>query len=180
MATVVFFRAVNVGGHQKFQPSVLAGKLAKFGVVNVGAAGTFVVREPVSQAELKEEILGRLPFQPELMICPAREVLALAASDWFHDAPAGKGVGRFVSVMRKAPRTWPRLPLDRPPGDKWEVRVVGIIGRYALSLKRPGKKDLYPNAVIEKLFSTPATTRNWNTVETIIGILKADPDSDTK
>jgi len=38
MASVVFFRAVNVGGHQKFQPGKLAKKLAEFGVVNIGAA----------------------------------------------------------------------------------------------------------------------------------------------
>ena len=60
MASVVFFRAVNVGGHQKFQPSVLAKKLANFGVVNVGAAGTLVVRKPVNQAALRAEILRRL------------------------------------------------------------------------------------------------------------------------
>ena len=49
MASVVFFRAVNVGSHQRFQPSVLAKQLTEFGVVNVGAAGTFVVRKNVSQ-----------------------------------------------------------------------------------------------------------------------------------
>ena len=134
----------------------------------------------VGQSELRREILSRLPFQPELMICPACDLLALADGDWFRDAAAGKGVGRFVSVMRKAPRTWPRLPLDQPPGDKWEVRIVGISGRYVLSLRRPGRKDMYSNGAVEKLFGTTATTRNWNTVETIIGILKADADSDAK
>ena len=48
MSAVVFFRAVNVGGHQTFQPGKLAKELAEFGVVNIGAAGTFVVRENVS------------------------------------------------------------------------------------------------------------------------------------
>ena len=57
MASVVFFRAVNVGGHQRFQPSILAKQLADFGVVNVGAAGTFVVRQNVGQATLRAEIL---------------------------------------------------------------------------------------------------------------------------
>src|SRR6266446_7280994 len=110
MSSVVFFRAVNVGGHQKFQPGELAKELAEFGVVNIGAAGTFVVRENVSQAKLRDEILRRLPFKPELMICPAREVLALARGSWFDDAPAGKDVGRFVSVLPKAPRAKPPLP----------------------------------------------------------------------
>src|SRR5437773_5861032 len=65
MSAVVFFRAVNVGGHQTFQPGKLAKELAEFGVVNIGAAGTFVVRENVSQATLRDEILHRLPVKPE-------------------------------------------------------------------------------------------------------------------
>src|SRR6266853_4540306 len=102
MSSVVFIRAVNVGGHQKFQPGKLAKELSDFGVVNIGAAGTFVVRENVSQAKLREEIWRRLPFQPELMICPAANVLALARGNWFGDASAEEGIGRFVSVMQKA------------------------------------------------------------------------------
>ena len=35
MSSVVFFRAVNVGGHQKFQPGKLAKELAEFDVVNI-------------------------------------------------------------------------------------------------------------------------------------------------
>src|SRR5687767_3594867 len=104
MASVGFFSAVNVDGHQTFQPRKLAKALAEFGVVNIGAAGTFIVREKVSEAKLQNEILRRLPFEPELMVCPARDVLALARGNWFGDAPAGKDVGRFVSVLQKAPR----------------------------------------------------------------------------
>ena len=52
MALVAFLRGVNVGGHKSFRPSVLAAELADFDVVNIGAAGTFVARKPVSQAKL--------------------------------------------------------------------------------------------------------------------------------
>src|SRR5437867_9424569 len=97
MSSVVFFRAVNVGGHQKFQPGELAKELAEFGVINIGAAGTLVVRKNVSEAKLRDAILRRLPFKPDLMICSARDVLALARGKWFGDTPAGKDVGRFVS-----------------------------------------------------------------------------------
>jgi uncharacterized protein (DUF1697 family) len=171
MASVVFFRAVNVGGHQKFRPGVLAKELAPFGVVNLGAAGTFVVREEVSQAKLRTEILRRLPFQPELMICPARDVLALVRGNWLGDAPTGKDVGRFVSVLSKAPRAHPPLPLEQPAGAKWEIRLVALTGRFVLSLRRLGQT--YSNAVVEKHFGVSATTRNWNTIETIRDILEA-------
>jgi uncharacterized protein (DUF1697 family) len=170
MSFVVFFRAVNVGGHQKFQPGKLAKALDQFGVVNIGAAGTFVVRENTSQSKLREEILRRLPFKPELMILPAREVLALARGDWFANSPAGKDVGRFVSVLQKAPRVKPPLPIEQPAGEKWEVRIIAITGKFALSVRRLGQT--YSNAVVEKHLAIPATTRNWNTIESIRKILE--------
>ncbi len=46
MALIVFLRGVNVGGHRTFRPSMLARELSDYDVVNVGAAGTFIVRKP--------------------------------------------------------------------------------------------------------------------------------------
>ena len=175
MASVVFFRAVNVGGHQKFQPGKLAKKLAQFDVVNIGAAGTFVVRAKVSQASLRAEILRRLPFKPELMTCPARDVLALARSKPFRDLPAGKDTGQFVSVMQKVPRVKPQLPIEQPTGDQWEVRIVAVLGRFALSVRRLGQT--YSNAVVEKYLAIPATTRSWNTIEAIREVLERRSDT---
>ena len=44
MALIVFFRGINVGGHRAFRPSVLARELDIYDAVNVGAAGTLVIR----------------------------------------------------------------------------------------------------------------------------------------
>jgi hypothetical protein len=46
MALIVFFRGINVGGHRTFRPSVLAEELGIYNAVNVGAAGTLVIRKP--------------------------------------------------------------------------------------------------------------------------------------
>ena len=170
MASVVFFRAVNVGGHQRFQPSQLAKELAQFGVVNLGAAGTLVVREQVSPATLRAAILRHLPFTPELMICPAADVLALARGDWFRDASAEPGLTRFVSVLAQTPRTSPPLPHDEPAAGEWAIRLLAITGQFVLSVRRPDAP--YSNAVVEKLLGLPATTRNWNTIEGICKILQ--------
>jgi uncharacterized protein (DUF1697 family) len=169
-----FFRAVNVGSHQRFQPSVLAKQLADFGVVNIGAAGTFVVRQNVSQATLRAEILRRLSFKPELVICPARDVIALMRSDPFQDAPdETKDLRHYVTVITRAPKSLPPLPLEKPAGNKWEVKLIAITGRFALSLwRRQTNGILYPNAVVEKHFSIPATMRNWNTISAISHILE--------
>src|SRR5438093_920611 len=116
MSWVVFLRAVNVGGHRKFQPSLLARKLADFDVVNVGAAGTFVVRKAVSQRALRDAIVRSLTFKPEVMICDAREVMALVEANPFADGRVSKDARQLVTIMQKAPRVRLELPLDQPPG----------------------------------------------------------------
>ena len=173
MASVIFFRAVNVGGHQKFQPSLLAKELAALDVVNLGAAGTFVVRATTTAPKLRTAIHARLHFQPELMICPAPAVLALVKSDPYRDIPVTDDMTRYVSILPKALRTAPKMPPDFPTPGHWEVRLLGITGPFVLSLQRPGKKGLYPNALVEKQFCLPATTRNWNTLVKIAEVLKS-------
>jgi uncharacterized protein (DUF1697 family) len=161
-------RGVNVGGHKKFQPSVLARELADFDVVNVGAAGTFVVRRPITQAALRAEILRRLPFDAELMICPGRNIIELLRGDPFPASRLEKDVRPFVTVTAKTPRTLPRLPFCQPTSDHWEVKIIAVTGRFALSLwRKMGRGILYSNEVVEKHFGVAATTRGWNTIMTI-------------
>lgn len=174
MALVVFLRGVNVGGHKAFQPSALARDLADFDVVNLGAAGTFVVRGKVGQTALRAEILRRLPVEAELMICPARAVLDLASGEAFRDAHSGQDVTQYVSVLANRPRTLPPLPITQPAGKDWQVKVIGVTGQFALSLhRRMGRTLVYPNAVVEKKLGVAATTRNWNTIVAISKVLKA-------
>ena len=173
MAWVVFLRGVNVGGHKAFRPSVVAKDLAAFDVVNVGAAGTFVVRKSISSALLRAELDRRLPFAADLMICRGRDVSDLGSGDAFPGSRSDKEVSWFVSVLAKRPRTLPPLPIHQPAGDNWQVKVVGVRGMFALSLhRRVGRTLVYPNEVVERHLGVSATTRNWNTVCAICDILK--------
>jgi len=174
MASVVFMRGVNVGGHKTFRPAVLARELSAFDVVNVGAAGTFVVRKTISQAALRAELKRKLHFETDLMICAGRDVLRLVADEPFPRTPAGKDVRRFVTVMAKPPRPVPHLPVRKPAGDDWQVSVVVLSGSFALSLwRRLGRSLVYPNEVVEKAFGVPATTRSWDTLLKIRDLLEA-------
>jgi len=67
MALVIFLRGVNVGGHRTFRPSVLANQLKDYGVINIGAAGTFVVSKPISQTRLRSELARLLPFETKVI-----------------------------------------------------------------------------------------------------------------
>ncbi len=174
MAQVVFVRGANVGKHRRFQPAALARDLAELGVINVGSVGTFVVLRPIRASALRAEISRRLPFETEIVICSAREILDLEESRPFRDPPPGKDVRELVTVLAKTPKTFPELPLRSPDGDNWQVNLFRIDGRFALTFWRPDpKRLLYPNAVVaENVVGIPGTTRSWSTMSRICGILR--------
>ena len=101
MRWVVFLRGVNVGGANRCRPALLANSSAKFGVINIGAVGTFVVREDVSESALRSAIAKKLPFKCEIMVCPARDIIKLASKDPFAGQPSGADITRFVNVLAK-------------------------------------------------------------------------------
>ena len=172
MKWVVFLRAVNVGGANRCQPALLAKQLSKFGVINIGAVGTFVVRKDASESTLRAAIAKKLPFKCEIMICPAREVLKLASKDPFARQPAGPDITRFVNILAKRLPSPPPLPVSLPSDDDWVLRIIAIEDRFVLGLYRRQMKAISYLGKIEKLLGVPATNRNWNTIEKVAKILK--------
>ena len=171
MRWVVFLRAVNVGGANRCQPALIAKQLSKFGVVNVGAVGTFVVRENVRESVVRSAIAKKLPVKSEIMICPARDIIKLASKDQFSRQPSGPDITRFVNVLAKPLPSPPALPLSLPSEDDWLLKVIAIQGRFVLGLYRRQMKAITYLGKIEKLLGVPATTRNWNTIEKVVSIL---------
>ena len=169
MSSVVFLRAANVGGHNTFRPSALARELRPLEVINVGAAGTFVLPGRATRKEIRDAFLEALPIDPVILVCRGSEIAELAASDPFRSSSDLKG---FVSILERAPARLPGLPLCRPAGERWETRTFAVSGRFALShWRRLGKNLVDLNGVVEKGFGLRATTRNWNTIVKIAGIL---------
>ena len=177
MASVVFLKGVNVGGHRTFRPSRLAFEMGKLGVINVGAAGTFVVWKSIHEAELRQEFLRRLPFKTEVMVCSADEVLRLAPGEAFADQPSGPDVVRFVSVLPKRTRTPVALPIHLPAEGNWLVRLVAIRGRFAFGLYRRNMQTIRFLGQIEKHLGGSVTTRNWNTFSNLFEILRTERQS---
>jgi uncharacterized protein (DUF1697 family) len=171
MPWVVFLRAVNVGKANRCQPALIAKQLSKFGVVNIGAVGTFVVRENVNRSTLRAAITKKLPFKSEIMICPARDVIKLASKNPFARQPSGPDITRFVNVLAKRLPAPPALPLSLPSNDNWLMKIIAIQDRFVLGLYRRQMKAISYLGRIEKLLGVPATTRNWNTIEKVIKIL---------
>lgn len=172
MALVVFLRGINVGGHRTFRPSILAKELRRYEVVNIGAAGTFVVRKPGTPSKFRAELLRKLPFEAEVVLCDGRDLMRLETVNPFGAARSRPEMVRFVSILSSARRVPPSVPMTIPPDGTWFVRIVGATNRFVFGEYRRHMKTIACLGQIDKLFGVPATTRNWNTIKAIVRILK--------
>ena len=162
-----------MGGHRTFRPSLLARELNDYGVVNVGATGTFVVRKPGSEARFRMALLQKLPFAAEIVICNGRDLIALETANPFGAEPPNPDMVRFVSILSIAGTLRDALPVTIPPEGEWFVRVIASNDRFVFGMYRRHMKTIGYLGGIDKLFGVPATTRNWNTILAIVRILKA-------
>jgi len=171
MPHVVFLRAANVGGKNVFRPARLAADLAHLDVVNVGAAGTFVVRGKASAAAIRRELVGRLPFESVIVVRPAAEVVAFVNSRPFAGVRFTKDLRGWVAVLAGRPTLRPSLPLQRPAGAAWSVRFDRVDGAFALGLWQRRPKLLFPD--VEPVLGVAGTVRYWETFERIGAVLEA-------
>ncbi len=171
MALVVLLRGVNVGGHRTFRPTVLARQLEHLDAVNVGAAGTFVIRRPVSRGQLRAEFASRLPFDAEIIICQGREIVSLLSDSPFAGHEDRPDIVRFVSALSRAPRFVPGLPMSLPARGRWVLKVLGRHNRFVMGLYRREMKAIRYLGTLDRVFGVPVTTRNWNTVSAIAKVL---------
>ena len=172
MALVVLIRGVNVGGHRTFRPSVLARGLSDYVLVNVGAAGTFVVRKPGSRAKFRAALLRKLPFEAEVVLCDGHDLVRLEMENPFGGEPVRPDIVRFVSILSRAGGLRAALPVTFPPDGEWFVRVIASKDQFVLGVYRRHMKTIGYLGQIDKLFGVPATTRNWNTILAVVRILK--------
>jgi uncharacterized protein (DUF1697 family) len=172
MVLVVFLRGVNVGGHRTFRPSLLARELADREVVSVGAAGTFVVRRPGSRRAFRAELLRKLPFEAEVLLCDGDDLLRLETENPFASEQSETDVVRFVSILPEAASVPVPLPITLPPEGEWLVRVIAADRRFVFGEYRRHMKTIGYLGQIDKLFGGAATTRNWNTIMAIVRTLK--------
>jgi hypothetical protein len=140
-------------------------------VVNIGAAGTFVVRRRVI-TQLRAELVRRLPFDTQIMIVAGRDV-GLMSHEAFSERPAEADIVRFVSVLSRRSRSTPPIPMRFPAGGKWLLQIVAREDRFVLGMYRRDMKVIGYFSALDRLLGTSVTTRNWNTITAIAKVLGA-------
>jgi uncharacterized protein (DUF1697 family) len=173
MACVVLLRGINVGGHRPFRPTALREQLRRLDVVNIGAAGTFVIRAPIGRRELRAELARRLPPETEVAICEGRDFTRIVSEERFFARAWPPDVTRFVSVLSRRPRSLPVMPVQFPAKGRWLLRVLGAEQRFVFGVYRRHMKVIGYLGGLDRLFGAPATTRSWNTILAIARVVDA-------
>ena len=178
MASAVFLRAINVGGGNLCKPAQLVKQLKTLDVVNIGAVGTFVVRDDVDESTLRKKFAAQLKkdfgIKCEIMIVTARDLLKVAARNPFADQPSGPEITRFMNVLHKRPFKIPALPHCLPSDKDWLLKIIEIQNRFVLGLYKREMKAIGYLGKIEKILGVPATNRSWNTIEKVVKILQRE------
>jgi len=179
MALVVFLRGVNVGGRRRFRPSLLAQELRHLGAVNIGAAGTLIIRTRITRAKLRAELARRLPFQTTIAICDGRDIAKLIDSQPYAPEGARPDVVGFISVLTRSPRSKPALPMTFPGRGVWLVKILASDGRFIVGQYRRDMKTIGYLGGIDRVFGVPVTTRSWSTIASIGRVLAGTASSRT-
>jgi uncharacterized protein (DUF1697 family) len=167
----VFLRGVNVGGHRVFRPAQLPARLPELDLINIGAAGTLIVRRPIARAALHAALARALPFVAHIIICDAAPLRRLALADPLASYAKRRDTTRFVTILDGAPTAEPVLPVEFKDGRRWLVKVVGRRDCFALGVYRRHMKTIGYLGRIDRLFDVPVTTRNWNTIMAVAKLL---------
>jgi uncharacterized protein (DUF1697 family) len=162
---------VNVGGHRTFRPTKLAEALKHLGAVNIGAAGTLVIRRPMTQAQARAAVARELPFVAEIVVCRGGDITRLISQNPFEGQSVRGGVVRFVSVLSRRPRLTPTTPMRFPSSGQWLLKILAKRNRFVIGMYRRHMKVIGLLGSLDRLYGVALTTRNWNTFAAIAKVL---------
>ena len=100
------------------------------------------------------------------------DLIRLETENPFAAETSPSDVVRFVSILSKAGGVRGSLPVTFPSDGEWLVRVMASQGQFVFGMYRRHMKTISYLGQIDKLYGVPATTRNWNTINALMRILK--------
>lgn len=151
---------------------MLARQLRHLDVVNIGAAGTFVIRRPVTRSNLRAELDSKLPAGTEIIICEGREIVRLMSAGHFANQPTRQDLVRFVTVLSRRPRSAVSMPMTFSDSGTWLLKILARDRQFVVGMYRRHMKVIGYLGKIDRLFGVPVTTRNWNTMTAIAKVLE--------
>lgn len=173
---VAFLRAVNVGGKNILPMADLRDVATQFGLTDPETllqSGNLFFRSELSpqqiQSELEGQILVRFGFEVKIMLRTLSEMNAIVTSNPLPNEAANapsKFLVMFLGDLTDSSNA-ETLQARAKDGEQFAMFSNNLYGFFPNGL---GSTKL-TTSVIEKIFGTAGTGRNWNTVLKAIQIL---------
>jgi hypothetical protein len=106
-----------------------------------------------------------------VIICDGHEFTRMVADAPFVRMPVRPDIVRFVSILSRRSRSAPATPATFPPHGHWLLRILASESRFVFGLYRRHMRVIGYLGALDRLFGVPVTTRNWNTVMAVAGVL---------
>ena len=171
---VAFLRAVNVGGRGTLKMADLARLFEAAGCRDVRTyiqSGNVIFRPGAGQthrAKAAKALAALLGKEVAIAWRTLRELQATRVAHPFGALTGDPDVKLYVGYLAAQPGKTPKLPLALP---KEGLEILGAAKRDVFIVSRKVKGSYgFPNALVERAFGVPATTRNWNTVTKVLAL----------
>ncbi|MCX6241352.1 MAG: DUF1697 domain-containing protein [Bacteroidetes bacterium] len=171
---VAFLRGVNVGGKKVI-------KMEELNRIFIGAGYTGIKtliqsgnvlfnantnNHATLKSELENILRKELGYKVEVFLLPFNDVIDIFNSDPFRKVNKDEKKKFYISLFSGNPGKQAELPVFSEKGDL-EVLKIKKNRAFILSREIDGKFG-FPNAFIEDITGSAATTRNWNTIAKLV------------
>jgi uncharacterized protein (DUF1697 family) len=176
---VAFLRGINVGGHHKVPMADLRQLLTDLGYQQVRTllnSGNVVFRSPdrllpEMEAELEQQLAQAFGFPIPVFLLYDHEIVSLIFHHPFNGMEQTDKIKHYVSFLKESPPTDFALPWQSADGS---CQILGQYYDKAIFSLLDLRATKTPKGMeeLEKAFGKNITTRNWNTVEKIRGLMR--------
>jgi uncharacterized protein (DUF1697 family) len=167
---IALLRAINVGGRKPIIMAELRDLLTELGFVGARSllqTGNLVFRSIAQTGTdlerlLEEEAAKRLDLHTDILVRTAKEWKAIVANNPFRDEAKRDPAHLVVMFLKRAPSA---KDVEALQAAITGPEIVSAGGRQAYIVYPAGiGRSRLTNTLVEKMFGTRGTARNWNTV----------------
>ena len=170
---LAFLRGINVSGQKIIKMQDLVLLFESFGFNNVKtylqSGNVLFDSDETDSAKLikiiDNGIFKELGYRVTVILRTKQDLLDIVESEPFKNYLGD--VKYYITFLSKEPKQPPTLPIQMNEIEN-EVFKLENNNVFTVGFNIKGRYG-FPNVFIEKEFSVPATTRNWNTILRILG-----------
>ena len=173
---IAFLRAINVGGQKLIKMEVLRRIFESLGLKNVRTyiqSGNIVFASTSTNStaltrKIEQKLKEVTGHEVTVILRKFSEIEVLVKQNPFRRIKPGSDGVLFVVFLSAMPTTKPKLPLVSKP-ENLEVLTIKDGAAFVVSRRKKNGLFGYPNNFVEKQLGVSGTTRNWSTVNKIVG-----------